>query len=84
MKKRSKLPVLSNKNTSSKPVPEQKNIVPLEDDEQQGFSEWLRTGDGIAYMRVFVIINSFVVFLTMGWPHLTKAFNNINSFFGEY
>lgn len=77
----------SNINNNSRKTKDKKEDVVLDDDDNdnfnQGFSEWLRTSEGVSYMRVFVVLNSFVVFLTMLWPNLTSMFNAIGSYFEE-
>lgn len=51
---------------------EDKEFVDL-DDEDIGFGAWLKSGDGIEWMRLFVIGNSLIVFLTMTWPQIQKT-----------
>jgi hypothetical protein len=60
-------------------------LTPLDDDvENQGFNEWLHSGDGVDTMRLFVIANSLLVFITMAWPHMQKTYAIIHEyFFGE-
>ena len=53
------------------------------DDENQGFGNWLRSSEGLEYMRLFVIANTIIVFLTMGWPQMQQAFDIITSYFNE-
>lgn len=55
----------------------------LVEEPNSGFSSWLRTGEGVEYMRTFVIINSLIVFSTMTWPQLQKMFNIIRSYWDE-
>lgn len=43
------------------------------EDEEKGFGAWLRSGDGVEWMRLFVIGNSIAVFLTMTWPHMQST-----------
>ncbi|XP_012258833.2 uncharacterized protein LOC105687618 [Athalia rosae] len=51
----------------------QDNIA-LEDEAQnEGFSEWLRSSSGVELMRLFVVANSLVVFITMAWPNMQEA-----------
>ncbi|OXU17190.1 hypothetical protein TSAR_014738 [Trichomalopsis sarcophagae] len=63
----------------------QSSLAPLDDDaDNQGFAEWLRSGDGVDMMRLFVIANSLVVLLTMTWPHIQLTFGIIRELiFGE-
>lgn len=49
----------------------------------QGFSDWLRSSDGIEMMRLFVIANSILVFVTMGWPKLQEAFAYLKEYLYE-
>lgn len=54
-------------------------IKPKDDEaENQGFSFWLRSTEGFEMMRLFVIANSLVVFVTIGWPSMKEALNVIN------
>lgn len=52
---------------------DKKEVVDL-DDEETGFGSWLKSGTGIEWMRLFVIGNSLIVFLTMTWPQMQKVF----------
>lgn len=54
-----------------------------QDDDDAGFGGWLRSADGATYMRLFVLSNSLMVFLTFGWPQIKKSFEIIHSFFTE-
>jgi hypothetical protein len=54
-----------------------------DDESNQGFSKWLSTGEGVEYMKMFVILNSLMVFITMTWPQIEQAFDIIYSFFEE-
>lgn len=58
----------------------------LEEDEYEnsGFSKWMNTGEGVQFMKYFVVLNSLGVFLTLGWPSISQTFFIIRSFlFGE-
>ncbi|CAH0391308.1 unnamed protein product [Bemisia tabaci] len=43
-----------------------------EEDDNGGFGAWLRSGEGVTYMHIFVLTNSFFVFLTMLWPQISQ------------
>ncbi|XP_034250219.1 uncharacterized protein LOC117650734 [Thrips palmi] len=43
------------------------------EDENEGFGNWLRSTDGVAYMRLFVVANSLLVFMTMSWSHVWQV-----------
>lgn len=53
----------------------------LSDEENQGFGNWLRSSTGIEMMRLFVIANSILVFVTMGWPNMRESFYIIKDYF---
>lgn len=53
----------------------------LSDDENQGFGNWLRSSTGIEMMRLFVIANSILVFVTMAWPNMRESFYIIKEYF---
>ncbi|XP_066593909.1 uncharacterized protein Xport-A [Prorops nasuta] len=56
--------------------------VPIDDDlHNQGFGEWLRSRDGVEMMRLFVIANSILVFVTMAWPNMQGTFAIVKQFF---
>lgn len=54
-----------------------------EEIENQGFSDWLRSSDGIEMMRLFVIANSVLVFVTMGWPKIQEIVAALGEYFSE-
>ncbi|XP_043493536.1 uncharacterized protein LOC122518586 [Polistes fuscatus] len=47
----------------------------------QGFGEWLRSNDGAEMMRLFVIANSLLLFVTMAWPNMKESFYFIRDYF---
>lgn len=51
--------------------------------DNQGFSDWLRSSDGIEMMRLFVIANSILVFVTMGWPKLQETIALLGEYFTD-
>ncbi|XP_077274563.1 exit protein of rhodopsin and TRP A [Temnothorax americanus] len=53
----------------------------LSDDENQGFGNWLRSSTGAEMMRLFVIANSILVFVTMAWPNMKESFYIIKDYF---
>ncbi|EFN88992.1 hypothetical protein EAI_11785 [Harpegnathos saltator] len=59
---------------------EKADTANLSDDENQGFGSWLRSGTGIEMMRLFVIANSILVFVTMAWPNMKESFNIIKEY----
>lgn len=56
------------------------DIILNDDTDNQGFSEWLRSSDGLEMMRLFVIANSVLIFFTMGLPKVQELI----SIFKEY
>ncbi|XP_014468519.1 PREDICTED: uncharacterized protein LOC106741247 [Dinoponera quadriceps] len=52
----------------------------LSDDENQGFASWLRSSTGVEMMRLFVIANSILVFVTMAWPNMKESFYIIRDY----
>ncbi|BES92548.1 Hypothetical protein NTJ_05356 [Nesidiocoris tenuis] len=72
------------KNEKSAKVADAKKSDPKDEDIEelnQGFSQWLQSGSSVEYMRVFVVVNSLVVFMTMGWPQMQQFFATLMSFF---
>ncbi|XP_046744799.1 uncharacterized protein LOC124410457 [Diprion similis] len=57
------------------------DAIALEDEAQnEGFAEWLRSSSGVELMRLFVIANSLVVFVTMAWPNMQEALYIVKDF----
>ncbi|KAJ8674658.1 hypothetical protein QAD02_010444 [Eretmocerus hayati] len=48
-----------------------------DDSENQGFGEWLHSANGIDTMKLFVLANSMLIFVTMAWPHLEDLFRQL-------
>ncbi|XP_017796252.1 PREDICTED: uncharacterized protein LOC108577580 [Habropoda laboriosa] len=54
----------------------------LSDDvHNQGFSEWLRSSDGLEMMRLFVIANSILIFFTMGLPKMQELISTLKEYY---
>lgn len=53
----------------------------LSDDENQGFGSWLRSNTGVEMMRLFVIANSILIFVTMAWPNMRESLYIIKDYF---
>lgn len=53
----------------------------LSDDENQGFGNWLRSSTGVEMMRLFVIANSILIFVTMAWPTMRESLYIIKDYF---
>lgn len=62
---------------------DKQDVARLNDDEtvNQGFGEWLRSNDGVEMMRLFVIANSLLIFVTMAWPNMKDTFFFIRDYF---
>ncbi|KAK3919302.1 RING-type E3 ubiquitin-protein ligase PPIL2 [Frankliniella fusca] len=52
------------------------------DDENEGFGNWLRSRDGVAYMRLFVVANSLLVFMTVSWSHVWQVVDIVRDAIG--
>lgn len=55
----------------------------LEDEEIGSFSSWLRSGAGVEYMRIFVVLNSLIVFMTMAWPQMEQFYIHLKAMLFE-
>ncbi|XP_011309130.1 uncharacterized protein Xport-A isoform X1 [Fopius arisanus] len=60
----------------------EKKVDDVNDDDEhnQGFSDWLRSVDGIEMMRLFVIANSLLVFITIAWPNMQQTYTIIKEY----
>ncbi|XP_052900089.1 uncharacterized protein LOC128306582 [Anopheles moucheti] len=55
------------------PVPD------ADDDTNAGFGKYLRSQEGIEMMKLFVIANTIVVFVTMAWPQMQQSYRILRS-----
>ncbi|KAL1464634.1 hypothetical protein WDU94_004263 [Cyamophila willieti] len=64
----------------SNPATEEKNTPVLTDhiNENEGFAGWLSSEDGLSTMKMFVMANSIVMILTLGWPYFYQLLNYIH------
>ncbi|XP_035789510.1 uncharacterized protein LOC118465382 [Anopheles albimanus] len=53
----------------------------LDDETNAGFGKYLRSQEGIEMMKLFVIANTIVVFMTMAWPQMQQSYQIIRSMF---
>lgn len=56
-------------------------VILQNDTDNQGFSDWLRSSDGLEMMRLFVIANSILIFVTMGVPKMQEVISVLNDYF---
>lgn len=75
MKKRSRLEKQDPKESKDKLDSDDKKNNGESDDtfNNQGFSDWLSSSNGIEMMKLFVIANSILVFVTVGWPNIQNV-----------
>uniref|UniRef100_A0A182PLJ7 Uncharacterized protein n=1 Tax=Anopheles epiroticus TaxID=199890 RepID=A0A182PLJ7_9DIPT len=50
-----------------------------DDDTNAGFGKYLRSQEGIEMMKLFVIANTVVVFVTMAWPQMQQSYRILRS-----
>lgn len=63
---------------TGKPSPSINDTKPAEDqNDDSQFGSYLRSEDGMNSMKMFVIVNSIVMILTMGWPAMKQAYEII-------
>lgn len=68
MKKRqAKIKITKQKNT------EDFQPEPPDSEEEEGFSKWLRSKEGIENLKLFVLGNSILVFLLISWPEVKET-----------
>jgi hypothetical protein len=59
-----------------------KQVTDTSDDENQGFGNWLQSSKGVAYMKLFIIINLILMFI-LSWPSIANIMEIIAYFFTE-
>ncbi|KAG8035193.1 hypothetical protein G9C98_001683 [Cotesia typhae] len=75
--------VMVRRDRIEKPDKEEKKLATVEEEEKdlnQGFGDWLRSTDGVEMMRLFVITNSLLVFVTIGWPNIQQTWSIIKDY----
>lgn len=71
------LNVPKNRNRSKAPEPQ-------DSDEEQGFSQWIRSEEGLENLKLFVLGNTLIVFLTIFWPHIKEMLDTGYYMYIEY
>lgn len=54
-----------------------------DEDQNSGFAEYLRSSQGAEMLKLFVVANSIVMFLTVAWPQMKKSYELLMSYFGD-
>uniref|UniRef100_A0A182SXN3 Uncharacterized protein n=1 Tax=Anopheles maculatus TaxID=74869 RepID=A0A182SXN3_9DIPT len=57
-------------------------VAPVQDPDEgtnAGFGKYLRSEEGIEMMKLFVIANTIVVFVTMAWPQMQQSYRILRS-----
>ncbi|XP_052867394.1 uncharacterized protein LOC128273463 [Anopheles cruzii] len=63
---------------------QQQQALDADDETNAGFGKYLRSQEGIEMMKLFVIANTLVVFMTMAWPQMQQSYQMLRSiFYGE-
>lgn len=72
-------PAVEKKESKSNPGTEEKK-APLTDhiNENEGFGGWLSSDEGIGTMKMFVMANSVMMLMTMGWPYLYQLLHYLH------
>lgn len=53
-------------------------------DTNVGFGKYLKSDEGIEMMKLFVIANTIVVFMTMAWPQMQQSYQILRTMiFGD-
>ncbi|KAF7282038.1 hypothetical protein GWI33_003466 [Rhynchophorus ferrugineus] len=67
--------------TKSKNSPRRKEDENESDNEEQGFTKWLRSEDGWETLKLFVFGNTLVCFLLISWPEMKQT---MDAFYYSY
>lgn len=61
-------------------APQDKEAKVLTDhiNENEGFGGWLSSEEGMGTMKMFVVANSMVMLITMGWPYLYQLLSYLH------
>lgn len=54
-----------------------------DEDQNSGFADYLRSSQGSEMLRLFVVANSIVMFLTVAWPQMKKSYELLMSYFSD-
>lgn len=67
---------MKRKSKKEKAKPKAEGTRKEEDSEdEQNFSNWLRSDQGVESMKLFVLANTVFIFLMMIWPKMKEAFD---------
>lgn len=48
-----------------------------EEQDPSTFAEWLKSNEGLAYIKLFIIANTIILFLTFSWPQIAETLDGI-------
>ncbi|KAJ3665051.1 hypothetical protein Zmor_000566 [Zophobas morio] len=73
------------KSKHSKNKLEQKSTTePPDSEEEESFSKWLRSSEGLENLKLFVIGNSVLIFLLVSWPQIKETLETAYYMYIEY
>lgn len=67
--------------TLPKPKPQQQL---LDSDEEEGFSKWIRSEEGLETLKLFVLGNSLIVFIAISWPQIKETLDAVYYMYLDY
>lgn len=68
-------------------IPDSQNkptIDQQDSEDEQGFSKWLRSEEGVENLKLFVLGNSIIVFLALSWPQIKEVLDAVYYLYLEY
>ncbi|KAG5673924.1 hypothetical protein PVAND_003925 [Polypedilum vanderplanki] len=83
MKKKGQKGVSAEKKEVATEKGKEQNDTSNEEEINSGFSNYLHSSSGQEMLRMFVVVNSIVMFLTVAWPQMQKAYEFLAQIINE-
>lgn len=56
----------------------------LDSEDEDGFSKWIRSEDGLETLKLFVLGNSLIVFIAISWPQIKETLDAVYYMYLDY
>lgn len=71
------------KETKNKKNQLENTSEPQDSEEEESFSKWLSSNEGVENLKLFVIGNSLFLFILISWPQIKEVIEAAYDFYSE-
>ncbi|CAH1104690.1 unnamed protein product [Psylliodes chrysocephalus] len=74
----------TSKLSKSNKTEEESKPIAQDSEDEQSFSNWLRSDEGVENLKLFIVGNSIIVFLVLSWPNIKETLDAMYYSYIEY